>query len=163
MLPTIIFYLTIILVLCLPFSGQPMGLWHVIPSLGAYILLGVAGLQALVLLAQLYTLKRNPDAAWLDRLPPVEEMQKLMLVSLFFGCGLLTVGIIGGLAELNSLTLLIAKGSLTLIAWLIYVALLITHYQKGLIPRTTALWVIMGWLFLTFAYFGTKLMSGSSP
>src|SRR5271170_3821480 len=146
MLPTLIFYLTIILVLCLPFSGQPMGLWHVVPSLGAYVLLGVAVLQAFVLLAQLNTLKRNPDAPWLDRLPPVEEMQKLILVSLFFGCGLLTVGIIGGLIELNSFALLIAKGSLTLVAWLIYVALLVTHYRRGLIPRTTALWVILGWL-----------------
>jgi ABC-type uncharacterized transport system permease subunit len=70
----------------------------------------------------------------------------------------LTLGVIWGFATMQS----IHKSPVlaTLSAWFIYIVLLVIQHRKGLPPRWAGMSVIGGWLFLTFAYFGTKLISG---
>jgi ABC-type uncharacterized transport system permease subunit len=143
----------------LPLAEHPTELWHIVLALLAYATFGVAALQALVLAMQLQCLSKNPGQKWLDAMPPLEAMQSLMFRTLLLGFSVLTVAIGLGLRiEEHAGQLYLSKSGLSILAWAIYLALLIAHYKYGVKLRIGVLWTILAWLGLSFAYFGTRIL-----
>jgi len=109
---------------------------HVLLSLLAYALLTLAAAQAVVLSAQERLLHSRRPGGLIRALPPLETMERLLF-------GLILVGFAH-------------KTVLAVVAWLVYLVLLVGHWRLGWRGRTAVRWTLAGFFFLFLSYFGSK-------
>lgn len=133
---------------------------HIVLSLIAYSLLTVAAVQALVIAVQEHRLRRHAvDGVW-SALPSLQLMERFLFQLIAAGFMLLTVALIFGLLFVHNLLVqhLIHKTVLSIIAWLVFAALLWGRWQFGWRGRTAIRWTLSGFAVLALAYFGDKLI-----
>jgi len=138
----------------------PAGLYlHVLLSVCAYSVLTVAAFQSLLLAVQdrQIALKR-PASIML--LPPMQIMEDLLIKIIALGFFLLSLSLATGLMFVQNLLAqhLVHKTVLSLLAWLIFGALLWGHWTRGWRGKTVSRWTIGGFLALMLAYFGSKFV-----
>lgn len=142
-------------------ADTAMGLQiHVLVSIIAYSLLGLAALMSLVLAFQNHLLHNHHPGGMLRRLPPLQILEKLLFDSIFAGFIGLTLALVTGFLFLEDLFAqhLAHKTVLSLIAWLVFGILLTGRLVMGWRGRKAIRWTLSGFLSLMLAYFGSKFV-----
>lgn len=133
---------------------------HVLISILAYSVLGLAALQAVLLAVQERQLRRHRLGGILEVLPPLRSMELILMQLIGVGFTLLTLALITGVLFLEDIFAqhLVHKTVLSIIAWAVFGVLLWGHWRFGWRGRTAVRWTLGGFVFLMLAYFGTKLV-----
>lgn len=135
---------------------------HIIVSLLAYGLMFLAALQSVLLLLQERHLRQHHPGGFIRALPPMETMEGLMFLMIQVGLALLTLTIASGVffseALFDKPLTFTHHTILSIVAWLVFTALVIGHWRFGWRGRTAILWTIAGFLLLILAYFGSKFV-----
>lgn len=133
---------------------------HVLVSIIAYSLLGLAAMIAIILAMQNHLLHNHHTGGVLRHLPPLQTTEKLMFDAITAGFLGLTLALGSGFAFLDNLFTqhLAHKTVLSIIAWSVFAGLLIGHRILGWRGRTAIRWTLSGFGFLMLAYFGSKLV-----
>ncbi|MDR9432424.1 MAG: cytochrome c biogenesis protein CcsA [Spiribacter sp.] len=138
--------------------GEPVDI-HVITSILAYAVLGLAATQALMLAWQERTLRRRQAGAVIGLLPPLQNMEALLFQLVGSGFSLLSISLLTGWLFVSDLLAqdLVHKTTLSILAWLVFGGLLAGRYRYGWRGRTAIRWTLSGFALLALAYFGSKV------
>ncbi len=133
---------------------------HVILSLIAFTLIGLAAAQALLLRIQE---KRLRDRQWqglLGALPPLALMEKTLFEWLFAGFVLLSFALITGMLFVDDLLSqhLAHKTVFSIMTWLLLAGLLWGHHKLGWRGQRAAHITIWGYGFLVLGYAGSQFI-----
>ena len=133
---------------------------HVLVSIIAYSLLGLAALIALILSMQNHLLHNHHSGGVLRHLPPLQTTEKLMFDAITAGFLGLTLALGSGFVFLDDVFAqhLAHKSVLSIVAWGVFAVLLIGNRLLGWRGRVAIRWTWSGFGFLMLAYFGSKLV-----
>jgi ABC-type uncharacterized transport system permease subunit len=134
---------------------------HILSSLLAYSFLNIAALQAILLAAQDFCLKHHQRAGLLLRsLPSLQSMESLLFQLIGAGIVFLTASLITGFAFMEDMFAqhLAHKTILSILAWIVFMTLLIGRIRNGWRGQTAIRWTLAGFASLMLAYFGTKMV-----
>ncbi|XOV82119.1 MAG: inner membrane protein YpjD [bacterium] len=145
--------------------GQPLAdlsgglLLHIMLSLAAYSVLMMAACQSVLLALQERRLK-HPGEPSFTILPPLETMDRLHLLMLWIGLGLLSASILSGFVFMDDIFArqVLHHVVLTSAAWLVYVVFLCGHYLYGWRGMTAVKWSLTGFTLLLLGYLGSKFV-----
>ncbi|QNI01842.1 cytochrome c biogenesis protein CcsA [Halomonas sp. SH5A2] len=145
-------------------SGQsgltPGILMHAISSALAFAVLAIAAAQAVLVGLQNQALRHHHIRGIVQSLPPLTTMERVLFELVWVGIILLTLSIISGLLFLDNFFAqhLAHKTVLSLLAWVIFTALLIGRYRFGWRGMRAVRWTLGGCAILVLAYFGSKFV-----
>jgi ABC-type uncharacterized transport system permease subunit len=135
---------------------------HIIVSLLAYSLFGIAALHAWLMTLQERRLQSGDMRTGLGRLPPLVIMDALLFKMVLSGFVLLTLAVASGILFSEEVFgrpfTLNHKNLLGVISWCIFAALLLGRWIYGWRGRRAARWTIAGFTVLALAYLGSKLV-----
>jgi ABC-type uncharacterized transport system permease subunit len=141
--------------------GSSSGLlFHILSSLIAYSVLGLAALHAVVLSIQNSFLHRHQPGGIIRLLPPLKTMESLLFETIIIGFICLSISLATGLIFLENMFAqqLAHKTVLSIIAWCVFAILLFGHWFLGWRGRTAIRWTLSGFISLMLAYFGSKFV-----
>lgn len=141
--------------------GSSDGLFfHVLSSLVAYSILGLAALHAILLSIQNSFLHRHQPGGFIRLLPPLKTMESLLFETIIIGFICLSISLATGLLFLENMFAqhLAHKTILSILAWCVFAILLFGHWFLGWRGRTAIRWTLSGFLSLMLAYFGSKFV-----
>ncbi len=143
----------------LPVHTGAMGV-HILTSILAFSLLTVAAVQAILLAVQNNQLKRHPPTRFILLLPSLQTMENLLFQMIAAGVFVLSVSLGTGFLFLHDLFAqhLVHKTVLSLLAWVIFCAILIGRQRYGWRGRVAVNWILAGFVFLLLGYFGSKFV-----
>jgi ABC-type uncharacterized transport system permease subunit len=142
-------------------ADSPLGLQiHVLVSIIAYSLLGLAALMALILAAQNRLLHNHHPGGLLHHLPPLQVMEKLLFDAIAAGFIGLSIALATGFIFLENIFAqhLVHKTVLGIVAWSVFGTLLVGRVMMGWRGRTAIRWTLSGFVSLMLAYFGSKFV-----
>ncbi len=142
-------------------NSTPLSFAHIVISLLAYSLLGVAVVQSLMLAWQKRQLRSHQPNRFLRSLPPLETMESLMFGMIGLGFLLLTLTLLSGIffsEEFGQALRFNHHIVLSMISWVVFAVLLIGRWRLGWRGRTALHWTWSGFALLVLAYFGTKFV-----
>ena len=144
----------------LPADTPPGIKIHVLVSIVAYSLLGLAALMSLVLAVQNRLLHNHHPGGLLKHLPPLQVMEKLLFDSIIAGFIGLSLALVSGFLFVEDLFAagLVHKTVLAIIAWIVFSILLIGRLLMGWRGKVAIRWTLAGFISLMLAYFGTKFV-----
>lgn len=137
--------------------------FHIVISIAAFGILGLAVLQATLLYLQNYLLRSKRTSllsSWLPWLPPLETMESHLFKIILFGFILLTFSLLSAWTFVDELytTQRLHKIILSSLAWGVFAILLIGRYRAGWRGPTAIRWTLAGVVFLIIAYVSSKLI-----
>jgi ABC-type transport system involved in cytochrome c biogenesis permease subunit len=135
---------------------------HVLLSSAGLALLGLAGLAGVIFLFEHARLKSKSSLGRRFPLPSLEALDRVNGVSLAVGFLLLTLGVITGMIWLETTKGVPWSGTAheiwSLIAWVIYAALVFARFAAKQGSRRSAISAVAGFMFLLFAVVGLELI-----
>ncbi len=133
---------------------------HIITSIIAFSILGLAAVQAILLFFQDRTLRSHTNTGILRILPSLHESETLLFQTISLGVVMLTITLASGFIYLEDIFAqhLAHKTLLSSLAWLVFVILLWGRMQFGWRGTTAIRWSLSGFTFLILAYFGSKFV-----
>jgi len=145
-------------------TQEPTG-WphaHVLLSSAGLSLLGLAGFAGLMFLIEHTRLKSKKPLARRFPLPSLEALDRVNAVTLGIGFLLMTLGVVTGMIWLQVAKGVPWSGSAheiwTLVAWLVYAALVFARFSGAQSSRRSAISAVAGFVFLLFAVVGLELI-----
>lgn len=134
--------------------------FHILSSIVAYSILALAALQAIFLSIQNKFLHAHQPGGIIKLMPPLREMEVLLFEIIVVGFIALTISLGSGLAFLENMFAqqLVHKTILSILAWFVFLILLIGHWKLGWRGRTAIRWTLTGFVSLMLAYFGSKFV-----
>jgi len=140
-------------------QGWPMTL-HILTSIIAFALMNIAALQALLLAFQDQQLKSHPPKRFAQTLPSLQAMESLLFQILSAGVLFLSVSLMTGFVFVEDLFAqhLAHKTVLSILAWFLFVGLLLGRRRYGWRGQTALFWTLSGFVLLLLAYFGSKFV-----
>ena len=131
---------------------------HIVLSILAYSLLGLAAVQAILTAIQERQLHNRQPGGLIRSLPPLETMETLLIQMITIGFALQTTSLISGFVYLENMFAqkLVHKTILSISAWVVFAILLFGRWHYGWRGRTIIRWTATGFLTLMLAYFGSK-------
>ncbi|MCL1068734.1 cytochrome c biogenesis protein CcsA [Shewanella olleyana] len=142
------------------FDIHPEILAHIVLSLMAYSALMIAALYAIQLLLIQNKLK-NKKTMMSPGMPPLMTVEKQLFHLVTIGMILLTLSLITGFVFLEDM-FEDGKGHkaiLSILAWLVYAAMLWQNYTIGCRVRTAVIYTLLGATLLSLAYFGARIVT----
>lgn len=133
---------------------------HIFTSLLAYSILTLAALQALLLAWQNRHLHNHHPGGLIRTLPPLLDMESLLFKLILLGIILLSFGLLSGALYVDNLFSqhLVHKTILSIVAWIVFSALLAGHWLYGWRGRIAIRWTLSGFFILMLAFFGSKFV-----
>jgi ABC-type uncharacterized transport system permease subunit len=133
---------------------------HVFLSITAYALLALAVCQSVLLKIQERHLHARKINAFINKLPPLETMERLLFQSLRIGFYLLTLSLATGFIFIDDFFAqhLMHKTVLSLIAWIIFATLVIGRGFFGWRGKQAITATQIGFAILVVAYYGSKFV-----
>lgn len=133
---------------------------HIVVSLLAYSVLGLAAIQAILLAVQERKLRQHHPGGFVRLLPPLASMESMLFDLLTAGFALLTLALASGAAFVEDLFAqhLVHKTVLTSLAWVLFGVLLWGRHRYGWRGQTAARWTLGGFLVLMLGFFGSKFV-----
>jgi len=150
-----------LLLIAYPIALLSLGvLLHVSLAITAFSLLALAAIQAVLLYLQHHHLKAHHSGFLVRALPPLETMEALLFGLIHTGVAILTLAIITGAIFVQDLfsQQLAHKTVFTLLAWLVFAALILGHQIRGWRGAVASRWTLAGCVLLTLGYFGSRLV-----
>jgi len=156
-----VFYESFALYANAPAAAADAGSWphlHVILASAGLALLGVAGLAGTLFLVEDRALKAKRVPALRRSLPSLEALDRVNAMTVAAGFLLLTCGVIAGMlwtqGETGHLFVGGAHAVWSVIAWAIYLALVVARFAAGWRGREAAACAALGFAFLLFVVIG---------
>ncbi|MCL1123084.1 cytochrome C assembly family protein [Shewanella surugensis] len=145
--------------LIIHFELYPEVLAHVILSLMAYSALMIAALYAIQLAIIQHKLK-SKQLILSPSIPPLMTVEKQLYHLVVIGVILLSLALATGFIFLDDM---FADGKghktlLSMLAWLVYIAMLAQQYWVGCRIRTAVIYTLSGATLLSLAYFGARIV-----
>jgi ABC-type uncharacterized transport system permease subunit len=140
-------------------QAVPFGLYlHIALALVAYSLFAIAAMQALLLLFATRQLRQHHPV--LHFMPPLPTMEAVMFRLTAFAFGLLTPSLLLGVAFVQDVRTqhLSHKIVFSLLAWAVFVVLLIGRWCWEWRGRRATRYVLSGFALLALSFFGTKFV-----
>ncbi len=133
---------------------------HVTLALLAFGVLLIAALLAIFLSMQERALRRRSFNAWLRVLPPLTLTESLLFKLIAAGFVLLTATLVTGALFVSNLfgQHLVHKTVLSILAWLVFGALLFGRWRYGWRGRPAVNLTLIGMSVLMLAFLGSKLV-----
>lgn len=133
---------------------------HIISSVIAFGLLGLAGVYAFMVLAIDHSLKKHQLSRLVQNFPPLDKLERLLFMMIQAGFVLLTISLISGLIYVDDLMAqhLAHKTVLSILAWIVFGALLLGRWRKGWRGIIAVRLTLAGIALLLLSYFGSKLV-----
>jgi len=133
---------------------------HILTSILAFSLLNIAALQAILLAIQDQQLRHHHPKRFMLALPPLQAMESLLFQMIATGLLFLTASLISGFFFIEDLFAqhLVHKTVLSILAWIIFSALLIGRVRYGWRGQSAIQWTLIGFTSLLLAYFGSKMV-----
>jgi ABC-type uncharacterized transport system permease subunit len=141
--------------------GSPGGLiFHIVSSIIAYSILGLAALHAIVLSVQNSFLHKHQPGGLIRLLPPLKTMETLLFDAIIIGFICLSLSLLSGMIFLENMFAqhLAHKTILSILAWFVFAILLAGRWLAGWRGRTAIRWTLGGFISLMLAYFGSKFV-----
>ncbi|KAA1005099.1 inner membrane protein YpjD [Paraburkholderia panacisoli] len=161
----------------LPYSAAPLFKLHFLIANIAYGLFAIAALHAILMLLverRLHAMRggmaqRHPGAAangwlvsWLDTLPPLLTLEKLLFRLIGAGFILLTLTLVSGILFSEQLVdralRLDHKTVFAILSWVMFGALLTARKVSGWRGRAALRWVLASFVALLLAYVGSRFV-----
>jgi ABC-type uncharacterized transport system permease subunit len=144
----------------LPPGSSNALIFHILTSIIAYSILTLAALQAVLLSIQNKFLHAHQPGGFIKLMPPLRTMEVVLFEAIFAGFTMLTIALGSGLIFLDNMfeQQLAHKTILSIIAWFVFLTLLIGHWKLGWRGRTAIRWTLSGFISLMLAYFGSKFV-----
>jgi ABC-type uncharacterized transport system permease subunit len=141
-------------------GGSSGLLFHIISSIVAYSILGLAATYAILLSIQNSLLHRHQPGGFIRFLPPLKTMESLLFETITIGFICLSIALVSGLIFLENIFAqhLVHKTVLSIFAWVVFGILLFGHHFIGWRGRTAIRWTLGGFFSLMLAYFGSKFV-----
>jgi ABC-type uncharacterized transport system permease subunit len=135
-------------------------LFHIMASIIAYSILGLAAAYAIVLSIQNSFLHRHQPGGFIRLLPPLKTMESLLFETITIGFICLSIALASGLIFLENIFAqhLVHKTALSIFAWIVFGILLFGHWFIGWRGRTAIRWTLGGFFSLMLAYLGSKFV-----
>jgi ABC-type uncharacterized transport system permease subunit len=133
---------------------------HVFLSITAYALLALAVCQSVLLKIQEQHLHARKINGFINKLPPLQTMERLLFQSLRIGFYLLTLSLATGFIFIDDFFAqhLIHKTVLSLVAWVIFTTLVFGRHLFGWRGKQAITATQVGFAILVLAYFGSKFV-----
>jgi len=133
---------------------------HIITSMIAFSILGLAAVQAILLFFQDKALKQHSNVSMFRGIPSLHESETTLFQSITLGVAILTIALVSGFIYLEDIFAqhLAHKTLLSSLAWVVFVVLLWGRSQFGWRGSTAIRWSLSGFSFLILAYFGSKFV-----
>ena len=132
---------------------------HVLISILAYSFITIAALQAGFLAYQNHRLKHGHAGGLISKFPPLQDMEVFLFELLWVGQVLLTLGIGAGLLFIDDIwgrDGIIHKSFFSVMAWLVFAALLWGRHQLGWRGSTAIRGTLSGFFLLIVGFYGSK-------
>jgi ABC-type uncharacterized transport system permease subunit len=134
---------------------------HFLLASAGFAALGIAGLAGIFFLLEHRQLKRRRAPLWRIPLPSLEALDRVNRVALLLGFSLLSLGVVTGSLWLDARAGSKWSGSpheiWTVIAWMIYLGLVVLRFITHQGARQAAASAVAGFAFLLFAVVGLGL------
>ena len=144
----------------LPQQSSKALIFHILTSIIAYSILALAALQAIFLSIQNKFLHAHQPGGIIKLMPPLRNMEVLLFEVIVVGFIALTISLGSGLAFLENMFAqhMVHKTILSILAWFVFLILLVGHWKLGWRGRTAIRWTLTGFVSLMLAYFGSKFV-----
>ncbi|WP_049622436.1 cytochrome C assembly family protein [Frateuria defendens] len=131
---------------------------HAAVAVLAFSVLAIAAVLAALLAVQEHALRRRRFGHWLRALPPLTLTESLLFRLIAVGFVLLTLTLLTGILFVDNLfgQHLVHKTVLSIIAWLVFGALLYGRWRHGWRGRQAVNLTLAGMALLLLAFFGSK-------
>lgn len=133
---------------------------HIISSIIAFSILGLAAVQSILLFFQDKALKQHSNVQIFRGIPSLHESETLLFQTITLGVAILTIALVSGFIYLDDIFAqhLVHKTFLSSLAWVVFAILLWGRAQFGWRGTTAIRWSLSGFFFLILAYFGSKFV-----
>ena len=133
---------------------------HILSAFVAYGVLNLAGVQALALVAQQRRLRQHRPSPLLDALPPLDAMERFLVLLLSVGVAFLSLGLVSGLLTYDDILAqhLAHKTFFSAASWAVFTALLGGYFMGKLHGGKVVTLTLWGIVLLLTAYFGSKFV-----
>jgi ABC-type uncharacterized transport system permease subunit len=135
-------------------------IFHILSSIIAYSILALAAIQAILLSIQNKFLHAHHPGGLIKLMPPLHTMEVLLFEIITVGFIALTISLGSGLIYLDNMfeQQVAHKTILSIVAWFVFLTLLIGRWKLGWRGRTAIRWTLTGFISLMLAYFGSKFV-----
>lgn len=133
---------------------------HILISIAAYSIMGLATAQAILYGVQERNFKAKRLTKLMKALPPLQVMESTLLRLVKIGFIFLTFALISGAFFVENLfeQHLIHKTFFAILAWLVYGVFLFGHAKYGWRGQTAARYTIWAYFLLILSYIGTTII-----
>ncbi len=136
--------------------------FHILLSIMTFCVLSVAGLLALLLAVEDFLLRQKRATYFIEKLPPLESLERILLQINGLGFVLLSVLITTSLYFYYDILwhskVLLQKTFLAVVAWLIFTLLLLGRFVWGWRGRKVIYGTLVTVMLLFIAYFGSRIV-----
>lgn len=136
-----------------------MKTFHIILSTLAFAIFCFATLQALLLALQEQQLKHKRLTGIIQRLPPLETMERFLFQTIYIGFSILSMVILTSFLSFDNIFSphLIRKTIYAFLAWAMFAGLLLGRHYLGWRSKTAIRWTLGSFLLLIIVYFWSNL------
>jgi ABC-type uncharacterized transport system permease subunit len=147
-------------VILINMQNHPKELIHILLSTFAFSILCVCGLQAFFLAIQEYLLRHKRAVGFIQLLPPLQRMEKLLFQMIAMGFIFLTILLVSSFWSFGyaAITDFWQKTLLSLFAWGVFAILLIGHRYLGWRSWLVIRYTLGGVFLVMLAYFGSEFL-----
>ena len=133
---------------------------HVLISVMAYSIMGLASAQAVLYGLQERRFQKRQLNTLFKSLPPLQVMERVLLQLVLVGFAFLSFALLSGFFFLEDIFAqhLVHKTFFAMAAWLAYLVLLIGHYRWGWRGQRAATYTLWAYILLIISYVGTQLI-----
>ncbi|WP_178861378.1 cytochrome C assembly family protein [Thiomicrorhabdus cannonii] len=133
---------------------------HVLISISAYSIMGLATAQAILYSIQERRFRKKQLGIVLKALPPLQTMEKTLIQLIVIGFIFLSFALLSGAFFIENLFAqhLVHKTFFAILAWTVYALLLLGHFQRGWRGQKAARYAIWAYIFLVLSYVGTEII-----
>lgn len=145
-----------------PLSDMSVGVQiHILLSFGAYCLLLMACVQAVILRLQIRELKHETiHRFWVAKLPSLQSMESLLFDMILMGFVILSMAIGLGLATTYDVMAqhVAHKLVFSVLSWVVFGVFILGHYRFGWRGKKASNFAIYGFMLLAIGFVGSKVV-----
>ncbi len=136
---------------------------HVLISIAAYSIMGIATAQAILYGIQEHRFRTKQLSTLMKALPPLQIMEKTLIQLVVIGFIFLSFALLSGVFFIEDLFAqhLIHKTFLAILSWFVYGAFLFGHFKYGWRGRKAARYTIWAYFLLVLSFLGTSFILSS--
>ncbi len=133
---------------------------HVLISISAYSIMGLATAQAILYAIQERRFRTKQLSRLMQALPPLQVMENTLIQLVLIGFVFLSFALLSGFFFIEDIFAqhLIHKTFFSILSWLVYATFLFGHFKYGWRGQKAARYTIWAYFLLILSYVGTKIV-----